>query len=171
MARFVSAEAAESTLKIAEDGQLPQLRLQEVKRKEGPQAKGMAVNPLVLFGVISLSVVLSISLTLIDTGSGGDSDSRTVRYAREVIESEFFGDIGGDQPDVAAEGGLQPYQILLREGQRAYSQGDLKTERERYRSVLGLLWAERGPHAKGLTGSRERDQRLEDQIAIILGNQ
>ena len=151
VARFISPEAAESTLRAADDGQLPELHLQESKQKEKPEQKNTSVNPLVMAGVLALSVVLSISMVLIDFNPSGSSSSRRKARARQVIEEQFFGEIGSQEP-------LEPYQLLLREAQRTHSRKNYKTERKLYRKVLKMLRAERGVHEKGVTGSATRDE-------------
>ncbi len=164
VARFISAEAAQSPLKAAEDGQLPELQLQEGdKKKEEKEEKGSTVNPLVLFGVLAMSVVFSIIAVLYEPGSAGDSNTRAKQAARLAIEGNYFGEMGGKDP-------LKPYQINLRKAQRAHTQGDFKSQRELYRSVLRLLRSERPEHAGGLTGSRGRDQQLEEHISVLLSN-
>ena len=47
VARFVSAEAAQSTLQVSEDGQLPELQLQEGEKKKKQQARERTVGRLV----------------------------------------------------------------------------------------------------------------------------
>ncbi|MCX7428253.1 MAG: hypothetical protein NTW96_21820, partial [Planctomycetia bacterium] len=56
----------------------------------------------------------------------------------------------------------------LREAQRAASRGDRAGERRLYRQVLDLLRAERDRFDKGLTGSRDRDKKLEELISVML---
>lgn len=161
-ARFISAEAAQSKLEIAEDGQLPDLHLQEGDKKQKSRQRSTTVNPLVLFGIIAISVVISISLALYDTDPDQTSSARTKAHARRQIEEQYFGEIGSQQP-------LKPYQIYLREAQRAHTQRDFKRERELYRRVLELLRAERPREARGLTGSRQRDKDLQQYISVLLG--
>jgi hypothetical protein len=162
IARFITAEAADSTLHLAADGRLPELHLEEGKSKETPEAKSRSVNPLVLLGVLSMSVVLSIVLVLVDWEPPSDSASPQKVQMRQMIEEEYFG-----AGTIDAKG-LEPYQLLLRESQRASTRGDYKTEREQYRQVLDMLRTERGIHEKGLTGSRSRDEKLKNAISILL---
>ena len=162
VARFISAETADSTLRPAADGKLPELQLDEGAVRQKPQEKSSSMNPLVLLGVLSVSVVLSIVLATIDLGSPATPQSERKEQMRYLIERDFFG--SGNIDNRA----LKPYQILLREAQRAYTRGDYKTERENYRRVLGMLRAERGADRKGLTGSRRRDKKLEEAISVLL---
>jgi hypothetical protein len=63
---------------------------------------------------------------------------------------------------------LEPYQILLRDAQQAYSRGDHRAQRDCYGKVLDLLRAERGSEEKGLTGSRSKDKELEEALLVLL---
>ena len=164
VARFISAEAAQSTLKPADDGRLPELHLQESEQKKQPEHKSTSINPLVLAGALSLSVVLSISLVLVGSNSSRSSNVRKQTRARQVIEEQFFGEIGSPEP-------LEEYQVLLREAQRGHSRKDYKAERRLYRKVLQMLRAERGEHEGGVTGSAKRDEELKNQISILLSDQ
>lgn len=159
VARFIAAEAAESTLKLADDGKLPDLHLREpgdAAKESGP--KGM--NPLMLYGLLGLSVVASLVLLMVPTEPAEATLGRVKDQARQVLETEYFADM--DRVP------RQPYQVLLREAQAAHSRGDGKRERELYRQVLEMVRAERRRFDRGLTGSPARDGRLEQQITILL---
>jgi hypothetical protein len=162
IARFIAADAADSTLRLAADGKLPELQLDEGKRQPKQQSETRSVNPLVLFGALGISVVLSIVLALTDVGSPLVSDDAVKAQARQTIEDQYFGSGTLDSRQ------LEPYQVLLREAQRAYSRRDYKTQRENYRKVLDMLRAERGTEEKGLTGSRTKDKTLEEAISVLL---
>jgi hypothetical protein len=159
-ARFITADAAQSGLQLAADGKLPELHLQEGNKKEKAEGKSSGVNPLVLMGVLCLSVAMSIFLVLYNFNQGGDSLQRTKDDARANIR-EFYSDPDKKKP-------LEPYQILLREAERAHSRGDRPAEIKSYKRVLDLLRAERGPFEKGPTGSPKRDRELLDLIRILL---
>ena len=159
VARFVTADAAQSTLKPSEDGKLPELHLNEGRKPESKQARSKTIHPLVLLGVLLMSVALSVLLVVMDTESHSTSTDAKAA-ARIRIQDNYFAGYG-NQP-------IEPYQQYLREAQRAHSRGDFKTERRLYRKVLDLLWAERGTFEKGLTGSRGRDDELERLISVLL---
>ncbi len=165
VARFITAEAAQSTLQPAADGKLPDLRLEEGAAQQKPQSQQRSMNPLVLLGVLSASVVVSVAMVLIGVQRHDTVTTQRQDHMRQMIESEFFG--GGNIETKS----LEPYQMRLREAQRAHSHGDFNTERERYRRVLDMLRAERGAEEKGLTGSRKRDKELEEAISVLLGGQ
>lgn len=161
VARFISAETADSPLKLAEDGKLPELHLKEPGQREPQEKSGRSVHPLLLLVLLCTSMVLSTALVFIDFEPQDASGRQRAERARSVIQEEFFANLDPAQP-------LEPYQLLLREAQRAHSVGDIRTERQRYQEVLRLLRAERGKFDRGLTGSRGRDEELEEQIAIVL---
>jgi hypothetical protein len=173
VARLVTAEAAQSNLKLAADGQLPCLQLQESDKKDKGQGKSRSIPPLVMIGAWILSVAVTAAIVLL-TSSGDDATVTTdaKRDALAVIEKDFFGD--------PARGELLPHQRLLREAREARARGDLKAERQYYRKVLDLLHTEspsatagktsRNRLEKGITGSRENDRILEQKILTILGD-
>lgn len=162
VARFITAEAAQSTLEPAEDGKLPELHLQESAQAKSKQEKGVTIHPLVLLGLVCLSVVACVLLVLYEPEQQSASHSARIQQARRVIETEYFANLEGP-------GAREPYQRLLREAQRAYARGDRRSERRLYRRVLELLRAERSGF-EGVTGSRTRDERLEEQITILLSD-
>ena len=162
VARLVVEDSIPSALVLAPDGQLPSLRLVEKEAGDSPQEKGRGVHPLLLVILLCTSVVVSLALLFVDfegvESSGGPAKIR----ARWVIEQEYFSDL--DDPTPRSE-----YQLLLREAQRAYARGDLRRERELYRQVLSLLRQER-PKGESLTGSPQRDRRLEELLLILLSD-
>ena len=166
VARFITAEAADSTLRLAADGKLPQLHLEEGPTPQKTETTARSINPLVLLGLLSMSVVMSVVLVLVDWEAPSVSDALQKAQVRQMIEDEYFG-AGAFEVNRR----LEPYQLLLREAQRAYSRGDYKTQRQQYRKVLDLLRAERGPEEKGLTGSRLRDEKLMDAISTLLSGE
>ena len=169
----MSAEAAQSNLKMAADGQLPQLQLQEGEKKDKSQVKSTTVHPLVLLTALMLSIVMSIIMALMDVGGSSSSSAEKKAAALEIIEKQYFGN-----PE---HGELARYQVYLREAKQARCRGDRKAERQYYRKVLDLLCAELHEGASsgskqaagfepGLTGSRGRDRELETQISILLSD-
>jgi hypothetical protein len=161
VARFVTAEAAQSTLNLAENGKLPELHLEEATKAKSQQS-GVTVNPLVLLGLVCFSVVSSVLLVLYTPEQETASHSSRQAEARRIIEMEYFADLDSPAP-------REPYQILLRAAQRAYARGDRQTERRLLHRVLDLLRAERSGF-EGITGSPTRDETLSQQITIILSD-
>ena len=168
-ARFVAAEPSDSSLRLAADGQLPYLQLLE-NNKTGRDEPGRGtIHPWALWGGLALSVALSIALALIDFDPTPAATSQEKAAALEIIEAEYFGN--------TERGPLAPYQVALRVAKQARCRGDVKTEHQHYLKVLDLLRAEsRGdtPAAsaigldRGITGSRDRDRRLQHQIVTLL---
>jgi hypothetical protein len=162
VARFISAEAAQSPLKLSAEGKLPELHLTESEADGAKREKPKGSNPWVLVGVVGLSLLTSILLVAVDLSPSSSPRSRVKQAARQVIESEYFSNLDSPEP-------REPYQILLRDAERAHGRGDARKERELYNKVLDLLRAERSPFAS-LTGTRARDQRLEEQVIILLSD-
>ena len=173
VARLVSAEAAQSPLKLAADGQLPHLQLQEGDKKGKGQGKSRSIPPLVMIGVWILSVVLTIVIVIITYDDGSSGVTTQVKVdALEKIREQFFG-----HPE---RGELLPYQRFLREARQARAHGDFKAERQYYKQVLELLhtetWggsatpASRNRLEKGITGSRDHDRELEQLILAVLSD-
>jgi len=158
VARFVSADAAQSPLKLAEDGKLPELRLARDDEKAAVGEKSNSISPVVLVCLLAISVALSLLLVLWDPSASGVTDEKV--QARQTIRDNFFLTTG--------EEALAPYQQWLRQAQRAASRGDHQTEQKLYQKVLDQLRAQRGPFDPGVTGSRARDEELENLIIIIL---
>lgn len=161
-ARFVSAGTVDSRLQPAADGKLPGLRLQQdepaEKRKE--KSEGSSVHPLVLFCALCLSMLVSITMVVVDFDGPQTEHSREQAQARWTIEREYFSHLDPNEP-------LVEYQILLRDAHRAYARGDRQAECETYHRVLRLLRAERDRFA-GITGSPSSDRKLEELITVIL---
>jgi hypothetical protein len=171
VARLVSADAADSSLKIAADGQLPNLQLQDIDKKDKGQGNSRSIPPLVLIGVWVFSVVMSIAIFMF-SGNNSDVDALTAERARAMkeIEQQYFGD--------PARGALLPHQRLLRAAQQARAREDYKAEKQCYKQVLDLLRTESRIGAQsspkrletGITGSRAQDHDLEKLIIVILGD-
>jgi len=162
VARFITAEPSDSTLPLAADGKLPELRLETDDARAKPSAEARSMNPLVLFGVLCLSVAFSMAIVIFARRTSSEPDADLKAQARWKIEQEFFGSGNMDDRNPA------PYQILLRDAQRAHARGDFQSEKKCYRKVLDMLRAERGTLEKGLTGSRWRDKQLEEAIVVLL---
>jgi hypothetical protein len=163
IARFIAADPAPSSLKVAPDGKLPELKLGEAADSLAEKPSGSrGMHPLVLFGLLAVSVVTSIVLVLAPTDSAVPSKTLEREQARRIIETEYFRELDEDVPP-------RPYQLLLREAKVARARGDYAKERELYRRVLDLLRADPKP-AKGITGSAERDSHLERQLIILLSD-
>ncbi len=168
VARLISAKAAESVIKPAADGRLPDLHLQESGKQPATEGPSRSVHPLVLYGVLTLCAVISFLMLLgpSDLGSSGEDNSAEKEAARQNIERKFFG--GGNLDS----GELKPFQNELHAAKRAHDSGDTKSEYDHYDKVLRMLHAEHGPDDRPLTGDgekgRESDRELKMYIETIL---
>jgi hypothetical protein len=159
VARFISAEAAQSSLKLAADGKLPELHLIDGTQKIEPEKKTSSLSPLALVGILAASVLMCFAIIFLgDSTPAGNAEARD--NAWKQIEANYFNDPGG--------GELKPYNRMLREAKRAHQSQDRKTERELLTQLRNLLRGERAVSQRGLTGSRERDKKLEEHVNLLL---
>jgi len=161
VARLITADTVESSLKAAEDGRLPELQLKEPGQSDHPAQSGVSIPSWLLALLLCLSVAMSAALVLVDLTPQDPASRQRAQQARRIIEEEYFVDLNQTTP-------LEPHQVQLREARRAASAGDVARERECYRKVLAMLRAERGEADRSLTGSQARDRALKEQITIIL---
>jgi hypothetical protein len=156
VARFLTPEAKSGVEPLAADGKLPALSLAEDDPQKRPEEQ-KSTNPALLVTLLSLSFGLSALMLMMDFGP-----QETGRVRREQARqhlSEFYA-----QPDES----LVPYQVYLREAQRAHSRGDRAAERESYRRVLRLLRAEGRSRFETVTRTPAGDDRLEELLSILL---
>jgi hypothetical protein len=158
-ARLVTTETTQSALKPAEDGKLPELQLREFGEAPAQKARSRGMNPLVLFGLLAVSLAATVLLVLMPTDGQDATTLREKQQARGIIQSEYFG--GGTVP-------LEPYQRWLREAHQAHVRGDAKREQDLYKRVLSLLRVERSGSDQWLTGSPTSDEQLRQQIETLL---
>ena len=125
-----------------------------------------------VLGALTLSIVMTVGLVLMDTDASSSITAKQKEEAAKIVEDEYFGN-----PE---RGDLLPYQRYLREAKQAGCRGDRKGERQCYRKVLDLLRTEPrggasslskrlGGFEAGVTGSRDRDRRLESQVITLMG--
>lgn len=162
VARLILTQTAEPAWKLAPDGSLPSLHLEEETAPDKTRETKRSGNPFLLAIVLSGSLLTSLALLFVDTGPAGRSTAEEKARAREELAAEYYSNLNPNAP-------LAEYQRLLREAHWAHSRGEYQRERELYRRVLLLLYAERGRDSyTGLTGSRSRDQRLEELLRVLL---
>lgn len=162
VARLILTETAEPKWNLAPDGSLPNLHLEERTEDDKEKEKKRSSNPFLLILVLSGSLLTSLLLLFVDTSSVGHGTAEQKLQARQILAAEYYSNLNPNQP-------LAEYQHLLREAHWAHSRGDFKREKERYRQVLRLLYAESGRDTyTGLTGSRARDQQLKELLQILL---
>lgn len=160
VARFITDGPGDPLVKLGEDGHLPELKLREGQAREPRDTGAKSSNPVLLIVALLFSFGMSIGLLFLEPGEGGSRPSEKAAARREI--AEYYG----------AEGdALKPYQIWLRQARQARSRKDYSTERREYRRVLDLLRAEGNDRRlTGISGSKDRDARLEELISILLSD-
>jgi hypothetical protein len=163
-ARFIAAQATDTTIQLGQDGQLPTLVLQEGKAKQEVEEDAQRSNPILLAVVFGFAVVSSIALLLINP-QVQRSERPDKQQARELIEDHYIKDKAHILPE--------RYQQELRRALQAYNNEDYATERTHYRNVVRLLHAENNNALKGLTGQvrakqHPNDEDLKDLLDILL---
>lgn len=154
--KFKPADPTTAVAPLVQGGKLPELALAEVaNRTKSAPADEKKPRPLALTLILGVSFLLSVFLSLADF-SPSDSGADEQQQARLQI-ARFYQESGAS---------LEPFQLLLRDAQRARSRGDRESERAKYREVLRLLHTESRPTS--LTESREADRELEAAIAAAL---
>lgn len=159
LARFITDQPGEALVTLGEDGHLPELNLTEGADRAAAKNVKKESNPLVIYGLVAMSLLVSVVLILVDSDdSGGGSSDKS--QARTEIR-EFYG-TDTDNP--------QPWQRTLREGRLAYSRNDRAAERRAYRRVLDQLNSEDLNRFTGLTGSPEQDDKLRRLIGVLISD-
>ncbi len=164
VARFITDRGGEAMVTLGEDGHLPELKIAEGPNLAAKREKSRGTNPLVVYGLVVMSFVLTLVLLLIDTEGGGGGSTKGKAQARIAIR-EFYG---------LDKAKIQHWQQWLRDAQLANSRGDRDAERRAYRRVLGQLNAEdnRSDNKRftSMTGTPETDEKLRQLIATLLAN-
>lgn len=153
--RFIPMEAASSVQPLAQDGKLPELSLVELQSRGRARSEPKKSHPALLSVALGLSMLLSMWMVLADLGpdSGAPSERETAR--RKL--ATYFQNSGAP---------LEPYQLLLRDAQRAHSRDDDEAEAAFLRRVLSMLRTE--ARTNSLTDSQVGDKELEQTIAELL---
>ena len=163
VARFITDQQGDTLVKLGEDGHLPELTLSEASQRRSVEQPKSGTNPVLVYGAVAFSFVLSAAMLLIDAEPSNVSQ-REVATARRLV-TDFYGRPGDS---------LKPYQRLLREAQLARARGDYAAEERAYRRVLAMLNSEdynrtRGPERlASLTGDPKSDARLRELISTLL---
>ncbi len=158
VARFIT-DKGDPLVELGADGQLPELALQEGQAARERAAKPKQANPLVLYGALTLSFLLTLSMLLIDPAIESRREVSKAQARREI--ERFYGREGDE---------LKPYQQALRAARLAHSRSDRRTELSEYRRVLNELTAEDANQHIGVTGHFESDKELKRLIGIIISN-
>ena len=155
-ARFIKRDPNATQVQLGEDGQLPDLALSEQKKREGAGEGTKSASPLLLIGVLVMSVVMSVLILVIDEPVAGTSENQMT--ARQTIENIYE----TWEPDEPADREILD---LLALAIQAYNRGDLKQERAYYRQVLNLLNREDAPRYGGYSGD---DETIKEALGRLL---
>jgi hypothetical protein len=170
VARFITDQPGETLVKLGEDGTLPELALHEAGGPVQSDRVAQPRSPLILYGVLGCSFVLSLGLLLFEpVGTSVSSSERD--EARRALTA-YFGD-EGEGPQARE---LESYQKALRQALVEHSQGDFADERRLYRQVLQMLNAadiRDSANLNGLTGrhtgrGRTSDRELREHLETLL---
>lgn len=162
VARMILTQPAEATWTLTPDGSLPSLHLEEPDAARQEKEKPRSSNPVLLIVVLCGSLATTLILLFADTSSHQRGTREQKEQARQILAAEYYTNLNPNAP-------LAEYQILLREAHWAHSRGDEQRAKELYRQVLLLLYAEGGRNTyTGLTGSRSRDEKLEQLLNVLL---
>ncbi|MEX0716479.1 MAG: FHA domain-containing protein [Planctomycetaceae bacterium] len=156
--RFITSQKGDALVTLGEDGQLPELSLQETSggRKRTREKKKPGDSSWMVYVAVGVSVSLSLLLLLFPAGPGGTSN-RVRNDAREQIK-QFHGD--------HTRGPLKEYEILLRQAALEHSRGNRAGEMAAYEKVRDRVYAGDLPDS-GLTGHPERDDELKRLLGIL----
>jgi hypothetical protein len=157
-ARFITGDSTRAAIQPTSDGRLPGLQLDESTQRKAPTIKVSSSSPAFIIILLVISGIASLSMVLLDFEPGASEADRRAQ-ARFTIEHEYI---------LPAQPPLPPYQIYLRRARQAHGVGDAEEEEFWYREVLMLLRAEGRSQFRGVTGTPERDRRLEELIAQVL---
>jgi len=189
VARFITDQGG-PMVELGADGHLPELALQDGPSRKLKREKSRSSSPALLYAVLGLSMLASLSLLLVDASPTTVTEISKVEAREELVR--FFGmpeDViaqreremkqdrqqqwkwpSGRKP-VALMGRCQnpaPWQKALRAARMARSRGDLDKEYEAYRQVLDQLNAEDHDLHFGLTGHADGDAELKRLVSIVI---
>ncbi|HAA48086.1 MAG TPA: hypothetical protein DCE43_00090 [Planctomycetaceae bacterium] len=162
LAKFVTDAQGESRVQLGEDGQLPELSLDEELTGGKTEQKKSGSNSVLLSLMLVVSTALSILLLVIE-GPGIGTTNRGFEMARTELKKmlEDTKPKTDGQPEVA-------WRLLVRDALSAAARSDRTGEQLAYDRLLNLLNAE-DRRKSSLTGDEARDQRLKEMIATLKG--
>lgn len=165
VAKFITDRGGEALVKLGDDGHLPELNLTEGAERAAQRDKPKETNPLLVYGLVGFSFLMSITLLLLDDEGG--SVSSEARAQAQIDIRKFYGEDAapGEKPK-----SIEKWQQWLRDARLAASRRDREAERRAYRKVLNQLNSEDNKGFTGLTGSRDRDEELRRLIATLMHN-
>lgn len=160
LAKFVTDAQGESRVQLGEDGQLPELSLDEELTGGKTEQKKSGSNSLLLSLVLVVSTALSIMLLIVE-GPGIGATNRGFEFARTELKKM----LEDTKPKTDAQPELA-WRLLVRDALSAAARSDRTGEQVAYDRLLNLLNAE-DRRKSSLTGDEARDQRLKEMIATL----
>jgi len=160
LAKFVTDAQGESRVQLGEDGQLPELSLDEELTGGKIEQKKSGSNSLLLSLVLVVSTALSIMLLIVE-GPGIGTANRGFEFARTELKKM----LEDTKPKTDAQPELA-WRLLVRDALSAAARSDRTGEQVAYDRLLNLLNAE-DRRKSSLTGDEARDQRLKEMIATL----
>jgi len=155
-ARFIERDPNATEVKLGSDGQLPDLALNAETKHEEAAEKSTSASPLVLIGVLCVSVLTSVGILIVDEPTGGVGQGKT--EARQALQATFDSWDDGNPPN-------REVRDLLALVIQAYNRGDLQEERGHCRKLMDFLNREDAPKYGGFTGS---DGPLKEALSELL---
>jgi hypothetical protein len=137
--------------------------LRDRQKAEKKKAEPTSINPLILYGILSLSLLASVAIVVADLSGDGKREPDSQESARQDIMYVCRADRPGEQIP-------RKYREFLTNAILAYHRGDRATEKYWYRRVLDLLRQElpRGQLPEDLRLSPREEQMLKENIPILL---
>lgn len=160
LAKFVTDAQGESRVQLGEDGQLPELSLDQELTGGKIEQKKSGSNSLLLSLVLVVSTALSIMLLIVE-GPGIGTANRGFEFARTELKKM----LEDTKPKTDAQPELA-WRLLVRDALSAAARSDRTGEQVAYDRLLNLLNAE-DRRKSSLTGDEARDQRLKEMIATL----
>lgn len=157
-ARFIT-DQGDPLVELGADGQLPELALEDGPAAKERGSKSKETSPLVLYGVLAFSMLMSLGLLLIEPETNSRASLSKSQARREIVT--FYGKESDE---------LKPHQKALRAARLAHARGDRQTELAEYRRVVEELNAEDANRLLGVTGHQSTDEELRRLIGIIISS-
>ena len=163
LAKFVTDAHGESRVQLGEDGQLPELSLDEELTGGQTEQKTKRSNSLLLSMLLAASVAASVLLLVAEAPLRGGGDR-----GRQAARKQLTQLLQESQPKKAnqTEAG---WKLLVRDALSSAARADRAGEQRAYDRLLKLLNAEDRPDT-GLTGDMQTDDDLRGLIAQLKGS-
>jgi hypothetical protein len=155
-ARFIERDPNATEVKLGSDGQLPDLALNAETKHEEAAEKSTSASPLVLIGVLCVSVLTSVGILIVNEPTGGVGQGKA--EARKTLQATFDSWDDDNPPNRAVRD-------LLAQVIQAYNRGDLQEELGYCRQLMDFLNREDAPKYGGFTGN---DGPLKEALSELL---